>query len=192
MICSKLILLFEILLVVGLTQSTGERCKSQYETNSKLTGECKDVDMCVGAAIASTTCVPQNQICCVPEPDEAPLETPNEIISKEQFLNISGNNVRNNALYRYFTDSLALANIKTEFQVAAYLAQLIDETDYFRKIESVTMETDINPELGNIQKGDGVTFRGRGGILLRGRKNYNLANNDTKSQLLINSGKQTF
>ena len=161
---------------------------SKFDDNPEMVGECKEVDMCVGAAIASK-CSSTKHICCVPEPNKAPQEMESKIISKEQFLKISGNTTRNNALYRYFTKSLALANIKTEYQVAAYLAQLIDETDYFRKIESIIMDTDINPELGNNQKGDGVTFRGRGGILLRGRNDYNLANNATNTELITNSGK---
>jgi len=147
--------------------------------------------MCVGAAIASATCSPQDQICWVPEPNADSQETENGIISKAQFLRISDNNVRNNALYRYFTNSLALADIKTEYQVAAYLAQLIGETDYFRKIESIIKDNDINPEIGNNQTEDGVTFKVRGGILLRGRKNYNLANKDNMTIMtLIRSPRQ--
>jgi len=142
----------------------------------------------VGAALAST-CITQGHICCVPEPNEAPAEIKNRLISKEQFLEIAGNTSRNSALYRYFSESLGLANVTTKYQVAAYLAQLIDETDYFRKIESIIIETDENAGLGNNQTGDGVAFRGRGGILLRGRRNYFLANEAAKTELISNSGK---
>ncbi len=180
----RLCLLLQSLLVI----TCSETCKSRYEINSQLNGECKEVAACVGAALAST-CITQGHICCVPEPNEAPAEIKNRLISKEQFLEIAGNTSRNSALYRYFSESLGLANVTTKYQVAAYLAQLIDETDYFRKIESIIIETDENAGLGNNQTGDGVAFRGRGGILLRGRRNYFLANEAAKTELISNSGK---
>jgi len=117
------------------------------------------------------------------------VETRHKLISKEQFLEIAGNTSRNSALYRYFSESLNLANVTTVYQVAAYLAQLIDETSYFRKIESIIMETDVNAGIGNNQTGDGVAFRGRGGVLLRGRRNYFLANDAADTELISNSGK---
>lgn len=99
------------------------------------------------------------------------------LLTKEMFLNVVGNTTRNNEMYYYLTESFTFADIKSEYQIAAYLAQLIGETDYFRAIESTQHETDFNPQLGNNQTGDGVKFRGRGGILLRGKNNYFLANN---------------
>ncbi len=153
-----------------------------------MVGECKSVDLCVGAALASN-CSTKEHICCVPDPNEDIPEGENKLISKKQFLNISGNTIRNEVIYRYFIESLNLINITTEYQLAAYLSQLVDETDNFRKIESIIMEVDDNNQLGNNQAGDGVTYRGRGGILLRGRKNYDLANNATESELIKNSGK---
>jgi len=131
----------------------------------------------VGAALAST-CTTQGHICCVPEPDKAPKEVANQIITKAIFLKIAGNTIRNNALYRYFTESVTLAGIRTEYQIAAYLAQLIHETDYFRQIESSVLENDENSLLGNSLPGDGTLFRGRGGILLRGRSYYQKAKED--------------
>jgi len=153
-----------------------------------MVGECKEIDVCIGAAIASN-CSSAKHICCISEPNEAPVETPHKLISKEQFLKIADNTSRNSALYRYFSESLSLANVTTVYQVAAYLSQLIDETSYFRKIESIIMETDLNAGIGNNQTGDGVAFRGRGGVLLRGRRNYYLANEAANTELVSKSGK---
>ena len=148
-----------------------------------MIGICMDINSCVGAAIASLNCTDSNfATCCVPERDKAPIEVESKHISKELFLNISGNTTRNDAIYRYFAESLKLANITSGYQIAAYLSQIIDETDYFKKIETIIKENDINYLLGNNQTGDETRFRGRGGILLRGRKNYELVHNANSSK----------
>ena len=85
-------------------------------------------------------------------------------------------------MYFYFVESLAYAQIQSEFQLAAYLAQLVGETDYFKAIDSSQAESDFDSQLGNNQTGDGVKFRGRGAILLRGRTNYYLASTKIKGR----------
>ncbi len=170
-------LLLEALFV--LTQCTSEPCKSEFDINSKLIGICKIVDQCAGAALKSN-CSTDGHVCCVSD-NNPPKKVPHKIITEAIFLKISGKTDRNKALYPYFVESLDVAGIKTEFQIAAYLSQLIHETEYFRKIESTIFEKDENQLLGNNQVGDGILFRGRGGILLRGRSLYKRANDQNSN-----------
>ncbi len=94
---------------------------------------------------------------------------------KDIFLEISGNTVRNEALYKYFVMALHMANIDSTYGKAAFLAQILGETKMFKAIESTVLENDNNPSIGNTEKGDGTKYRGRGAILIRGKANYNLA-----------------
>lgn len=165
------------------TKIPGPICFSKYDHNKDMIGVCQNVDSCTGAAISGNCSLP-NHVCCVPEPVEPIEEKSNNIITKARFLKIVGDTIRNRAIYRYFTESLDLAGITTEYQIAAYLSQLISETDYFKKIESTIIENDNNSIIGNNQVNDGTAFRGRGGILLRGRTAYDLAQRANSKYLI--------
>jgi predicted chitinase len=57
------------------------------------------------------------------------------------------------------------------------------ETNYFKELESKVNDPDFNEDLGNNATRDGSNFRGRGGIWLRGKTNYILANSKLSSSL---------
>ncbi len=158
-----------IISLLALTiEKTTAQCKSKYDISSDMVGECKTVESCTGAAISSDCS--QGLICCVP--DIKPVYAESSLISLQTFLKIVGDTERNTELYYHFADSLVSAEITNNFQLAAYLSQLIGETNYFKSIESTQTEKDIDPAIGNNKTGDGLIFRGRGGILLRGKNNY--------------------
>ncbi len=140
-----------------------------------MTGDCSLIYNCKGAAFVTTDC-PNPQICCVQDTSSSSSLT-NSIITKAIFLKIAGNTFRNNWIYNYFSESMKSAAIDNEYKAAAYLSQLIGETDYFKSIEAIRPEKDNDPSIGNNKTGDGSLYRGRGGILLRGRLNYELASN---------------
>ena len=140
-----------------------------------MIGSCKPIDECAGAALAGN-CTTSGLTCCIEEISPPLYKPENRIITKEIFLKISGNTLRNQAIYNYFVESMELAEIKNEYQAASYLSQLIGETKYFKSMESLQIESDFTPQLGNNATGDGIKFRGRGSILLRGKRNYELAN----------------
>jgi len=142
-----------------------------------LLGTCIKLDYCTGGVIASNNCS-TGLACCVKDIDlPVASRVAHQILTKKIFLEIVGDTTRNEAIYHYVVESLGRAEIVTEYQIAAYLSQLIGETNFFRQIESSILEKDFNEVIGNNQTGDGKRFRGRGGILLRGRDNYARAQN---------------
>jgi len=169
-----------------VTTSLKTPCTNSYGNISKLIGYCSQVDECKGGAFIGN-CTSSSLICCVL--DMSSSISTNKLITKEIFLKIAGNTPRNDWLYNFFSESMTKAQITTENRAAAYLSQLIGETDYFKSIESVKSEKDDDITIGNNQTGDGSLFRGRGGILLRGKSNYQLAKNkitDLAIDLVIN------
>lgn len=71
-------------------------------------------------------------------------------------------------------DTLLHFEINTPLRIAAFLAQLAHESGSFRYVKEIaTGHTyESRKDLGNVQPGDGVKFKGRGLIQITGRANY--------------------
>ena len=164
--------------VIVYSQNSRITCISQQ---GNLKGKCLNVDECIGAALIGN-CSKQNEICCVDDKPSATKDK-NNFISRAVFLKIVGNTTRNNALFGYFVESMPLAQINDNYQAAAFLSQLSGESKNFRLLESDKPERDINPDIGNDQIGDGLKYKGRGAILLKGKLNYHKAKNAKLSKL---------
>ena len=131
------------------------------------------IEHCTGAIIATNDCS-RGFSCCVEDKKLAKSFSEHKILTRDKFLKLVGNTTRNLAMYNYVVESIGLAGIETEYQVAAYLSNLMGETKLFTAIESTVRLKDIDPAIGNNQTGDGTKYRGRGGIQLKGREGRSL------------------
>jgi hypothetical protein len=158
-----------LLSLVSFETAYSQACTNTY--GNKLNGLCQSVDQCTGAAFIGN-CTNANFICCME--DKTIQIAENKKLTKRMFLKLVGNTTRNNAMYNYVVESMNLATISgrsEDFKIAAYLSHLVGETSYFRKIESgIIDKNDVESEM----------YQGRGGILIRGKSNYELANNSTR------------
>ncbi len=148
-----LLLILSLVLLQVIETQAAQSCSGTYERS--LIGICIRIEDCEGAVIGGN-CV-SGLKCCVPEPSPI-TEASNSILTKNKFLKIIGNTTRNNFLYSYLVNAMEKANVRTEFQIAAFLSQLMGETDNFKSIESSQLEDDYDISIGNINPGEQKNF----------------------------------
>lgn len=85
-------------------------------------------------------------------------------------------------------DTMQKYEINTPLRVQHFLAQIATESDGFNTAEEYASGKayEGREDLGNVNKGDGVKYKGKGLMQLTGRENYRLYGNDIGVNLVNN------
>ena len=166
------------------TITINEPCSSKYSKNL-LTGTCMPVGNCLGGTLTEI-CRDSSLVCCIPDPDSSISIQLSTLVPFNDYLQIIGDTPRNRHLYSFFAKSLNDAGIQKCHQAAVFFAQIRGESNdlkFFEESSRFSASFDLDSSIGNNAVNDGIVYRGRGPLLLRGKGNYLNATIEASSKL---------
>ena len=110
------------------------------------------------------------------------------MITKELITGMMPNVHNLDLLFPFLVDSCTKYEINTPNRENCFLAQIAVESGEFRYLKELASgnEYEGRIDLGNIEPGDGIKFKGRGLIQITGRANYQLISNDFNVDFISN------